>query len=402
MLILALQRSSYSQLLFAATPSAPIKMADARSRAGPGSEKSAESQPPINHNSHQFRGRLQDPRHIHGPLKMASQSISMGSGLIAIALVVRSGAGPRFVFHYPPHLMEQPSQREARFGTELDISDDEDQDDEYGDSDESELEDVGFQLNQAVGKLNMGERINRKKTSHVDSLEGDDHYNGPNGEQVVPWEHLGEFSATDLEMILTPSRAFHKKKFELTLDPLYFVSYPMHVGEDGLWKKKRPKKGKKTKREGSGAVSEEGKSTEKSKKDDPDRDQPVNSDDADESGGMTMFNVVFVLNLPKHDTDGHVLIYEHVIKKFNKALKHAQAQDNFVWKQSEMILSMKEKAREDRRLTLFFGNSDANISRSTNELAVERDFSQVEPCRCNSRRLYSDFQHQDCYCSADN
>jgi hypothetical protein len=64
---------------------------------------------------------------------------------------------------------------------------------------------------------------------------------------------------------------------------------------------------------------------------------------------MTMFNVVFVLNLPKHDADGRILIYEHVIKKFNKALKHAQAQENFVWKQSEMILSMKEKAREERR-----------------------------------------------------
>ena len=311
------------------------------------------SRPPINHNSYQFRGRLQNPRHIHGRLEMASQSISMSSGLVAIALVVRSGAGPRFVFHYPPHLTEQLSQREARFGTELDISDEEDEDNEYRDSDESELEDGGFQLNQAVGKLSLGEKINRKRVRHVGALDGDDHYNGPNGEQVVPWEHLGEFSATDLEMILTPSRAFHKKKFELTLDPLYFVSYPMHIREDGLWKKKRPKKGKKTKTEGSGAVSEDGKPAERSKNGDSDKDQPANSDDADDSGDMTMFNVVFVLNLPKHDADGRILIYEHVIKKFNKALKHAQAQDNFVWKESEMILSMKEKAREDRRLNLF-------------------------------------------------
>lgn len=280
---------------------------------------------------------------------MASQSLSMSAGLIAIALVVRSGAGPRFVFHYPAHLTEQASQREARFGTELDISDEEDEDDDCGDSDESEPEDGGFQLNQAAGKLSLGEKVNRKKLRHVAPLEGDDHYDGPNGEQIVPWEHLGEFSTTDLEMILTPLRAFHKKKFELTLDPLYFVSYPMHIREDGLWKKKRPKKGKKTKKEGPGATSEDGKSAEKPTKEESDKDLPANSDDADDNGEMTMFNVVFVLNLPKHDADGRILIYEHVIKKFNKALKHAQAQENFVWKQSEMILSMKEKAREERR-----------------------------------------------------
>jgi hypothetical protein len=279
----------------------------------------------------------------------------MSSGLIAIALVVRSGAGPRFVFHYPPHLTEQPSQREGRFGTELDISDEEEEDDDCGDSDESELEDGGFQLNHAVGKLNLGEKINRKKIRHVGSLEGDDHYDGRNGEQVVPWEHLGEFSTMDLEMILTPSRAFHKKKFELTLDPLYFVSYPMHIREDGLWKKKRLRKGKKSKKGESGAVSEDGKSSEMSKKEDSDKDQPANSDGADDNGDMTMFNVVFMLNLSKHDANGNILIYEHVIKKFNKALKHAQAQDNFVWKESEMILSMKEKAREDRTLYLLLG-----------------------------------------------
>lgn len=122
----------------------------------------------------------------------------------------------------------------------------------------------------------------------------------------------------------------------------------MHIREDGLWKKKRPKKGKKTKKEGSGAVSEDGKSAENPIKEDSDKDILPNSDDADDNGGMTMFNVVFVLNLPKHDTDGLLLIYEHVIKKFNKALKHAQAQDNFVWKESEKIQSMKEKAREER------------------------------------------------------
>lgn len=280
----------------------------------------------------------------------------MSAGLIAIALVVRSGAGPRFVFHYPAHPAEQALDRASLFGTELDISEDEDEEDDNGDSEESEPEEGGFQPSHGIGKLSLNEKstLNRKKSRHVLALEGDDHWDDPNGEHMVPWEHLGEFSTTDLGMILTPSRAFHKKKFELSLDPLYFVSYPMHIREDGLWKKKRPKKGKKSKKEGSGVTSEDGRSADKLKKEDSDKDTPGSSDDADDIGDMTMFNVVFVLNLPKHDADAGVLIYEHVIKKFNKALKHAQAQDNFVWKESEMIQSMKEKAREERKLPLIF------------------------------------------------
>ena len=84
-----------------------------------------------------------------------------------------------------------------------------------------------------------------------------------------------------------------------------------------------------------------------------------NSEDGNDHGGMTMFNAVFVLNVPKDEEDDRILdIYEYVIKKFNKVLKHAQAQSNYVWKESEMILSMKEKAREERG----FHHSISNVT----------------------------------------
>lgn len=307
------------------------------------------------------------------------------SGLIAIGLVIRSGAGPRFVFHHPPHPTDQASQREARFGTELDLSDEDDLDRDVEDSDGSEPEDGGNQLNQSVGKLNLGDR---RKQRHVGPIPGDDHYDASSGEQIVPWEYLGEFATTDLEMILTPSRPFHKKKFELSLDPLYFVSYPMHIREDGLWKKKRLKKVKKAKKEISDAGSGDGKMAEK-KSEKPDKEVQDDSDDVDNNGEMTMFNIVFVLNLPKDEADERILIYEPVIKKFNKALKHAQAQDGFVWRQSEMILAMKEKAREERMFTSLW-KITANMIRSSDELAMEPNIGPVEPCWRDQRRIYCD------------
>ena len=303
-----------------------------------------------------FRGNLQDPKKVHKQMKMGSQLLITDSGLIAVALVIRSRDGPRFVFHYPPRPSTETSQREARFGTELDQSELDEKVDDEGDSDDSDLEDGGYQIYQAMGKLDLNSKVNKRNPSHVERLEDDDHYDSPNGEQVVPWEHLFEFSTKDLESILTPSRAYHKKKFELTLDPLHFVAYPMHIREDGLWKKKKPKKVKKAKKDNSEESLVEGRSVKGEEKDDSSKAKAIEttSEDGDDRGGMTMFNVVFILNVPKDEADQRILeIYEHVIKKFNKALKHAQAQNNYVWKESELILSMMEKAREDSKSSLF-------------------------------------------------
>ncbi|TVY93146.1 Nitrogen permease regulator [Lachnellula willkommii] len=278
--------------------------------------------------------------------KMAFATLGNYAGLKAIGLVIRSKDGPRFVFHYPAHPSNKAAERELRFGTELDPEPVQ-EDDLSNDSDESDLEESDYSALPALSKLNITEKVGskKKKLHHEDQPKGDDHFDNEDGEHVVPWEHVFEFPTTDLESILTPSRAFHKKKFELSLDPLRFVTYPMHIREDGTWKKKKKtRKSKKSKKEGSDPEGSGEKSDEAKKPSDN------SSEDSDDTGGMTMFNVVFILNLPKEEQDERIHeIYEHIIKKFNKALKHAQASSNFVWKESEMILTLKEKAREERR-----------------------------------------------------
>ncbi|TVY48284.1 Nitrogen permease regulator [Lachnellula occidentalis] len=278
--------------------------------------------------------------------KMAFATLGNYAGLKAIGLVIRSKDGPRFVFHYPAHPSKKAAERELRFGTELDPEAVE-EDDLENDSDDSDVEESDYSALPAMSTLNITEKMGsqKKKLDHEDQPKGDDHFDDEDGEHVVPWEHVFEFPTTDLESILTPSRAFHKKKFELSLDPLRFVTYPMHIREDGTWKKKKKtRKSKKSKKEGSDPEGSGEKPDEVKKPTDN------SSEDGDDSGGMTMFNVVFILNLPKEEQDQRIHeIYEHIIKKFNKALKHAQASSNFVWKESEMILTMKEKAREERR-----------------------------------------------------
>ncbi|CCD52257.1 hypothetical protein BofuT4_P080520.1 [Botrytis cinerea T4] len=268
------------------------------------------------------------------------------SGLIAVALVIKSQTGPHFVFHYPPRPSFAPPPRNYRYGTETDqtgleqrTGSDEDDSDDF-----SDLEDP---IASKMGKLNLnGKKVNGgngSRSRHV-VIENDDHLEGRDGEQIVPWEQFGEFPTVDLASILTPPRAYHKKKFELSIDNLYFVSYPLHIREDGFWKK--PRKSKKDKEVAKDEdEAEEGQTATSSQE-----KKGSGSDDGDDRGEMTMFNVVFVISLPRHEQDERIEeLYEHVIKTFNKALNHAQAQSNYVWKESETILGMKERAREDKR-----------------------------------------------------
>lgn len=293
--------------------------------------------------------------HPHEVLrKMASMAPPIScSGLIAVALIIRSRDGPRFVFHYPPRPSTEVAQDEKLYGTALDESESDGSAEEGLDSDDSDLEDGGYALPHHIKVAKEDKK--KHKPGHVDEfkLEGDEHYDKSNGEHVVPWEHLFEFDTTDLESILTPSRAYHKKKFEMSLDPLIFVTYPIHIREDGLWKKKKPKKAKKSKVEESEAAmgSAETKSVEEEMKDVTLGEKLGNaSEDGDDHGGMTMFNAVFIINSKRDGAKEKIRdMYEHVIKKFNKALKHAQASANYVWKESEMILLMKEKAKEESK-----------------------------------------------------
>jgi hypothetical protein len=342
-----------------------------------------------------FKGKLTPPKALFR--EMASPAGTTNSGLVAAALIIRSRDGPRFVFHYPARPTTEVSKEKILYGTEFDEGTSDDEHESKDQSDDSDLEDGGYSALQAVYKIDLNDK-KKAKPNHVEEVEGDEHYDTANGEHVVPWEHLFDFSTTDLESILTPSRAYHKKKFELSLDPLYFISYPMHIREDGLWKKKKARKTKKSKIEDSeaGTGSGETKSVELDKEAESSKTPATdnNSEDGDDHGGMTMFNVVFILSVAKDEADERIAeVYEHAIKKFNKALKHAQASSNYVWKESEMILGMKEKAREERKLPFCLISHIINILiRTPNELAVERDHDQINACCRNQGCLQGHFK----------
>lgn len=251
--------------------------------------------------------------------------------LLAVALVInRSRDGPAFVFHYPPNV--QPVTGAP------------------GPAEGVDLEDLLLERLSLHSKRDMGAA---EVSNHL--RHRDDHLMTESGTQIVPWEHVAGFPTRDLAGILTPARSYHKTLFQLSLDPLLCISYPIHVPENGKWKK--AKKADKSQASGSRhadehlAPHETEPSPSASRPPDPaakDKDGRRDEADDEKRSSMTMFNLVFILNPKKNDVKELVdALYSNIVKKVNKAYKYSQQHSDFIWKESKRILAAKDKARED-------------------------------------------------------
>ncbi|KAI4120403.1 MAG: hypothetical protein LQ347_007096, partial [Umbilicaria vellea] len=209
------------------------------------------------------------------------------------------------------------------------------------------------------------------------------------------------FGSLGLTQLLAPARTFHKKKFEMTLDGLVYLGWPVFVREDGLWQKKKKarkqlllsevsddKVGLKALGIGNeegmlmgsvgddegGLVSgldagtdDQGEEDGRAAVPDPEAMPKASALDAGEekdatdieprnettsttapTTGLTMFNVVFLLNPPPLEYHLRVTnMYDHVVKKFSRALKWEQARSGYVWEQSQLILELSQKASKN-------------------------------------------------------
>jgi hypothetical protein len=288
---------------------------------------------------------------------MALPVLPNTDNFLGVALVInRSRDGPRFVFHYPPCLLPTESaKRDADGGDNVDEDDD-----------------------ILLGRPSREARVETGSSSALLAAElaqwnHDDHVVTESGTQIVPWEHVAGFPTKDLENILTPARAYHKRLFQVSLDPLYCVSYPIQVPENGVWRKKKDKKPQKQRlphRESGSARKDDddpfptdaGASARSGGEKGPSDAEKIEARDMlkplaksaeeaeDKKSSMTMFNLVFFLNPKKHEVKPLVdIMFTHIIKKINKAYKYCQQRSGFVWKESKRILALKDKGREDSK-----------------------------------------------------
>ncbi|OXV09736.1 hypothetical protein Egran_02500 [Elaphomyces granulatus] len=326
--------------------------------------------------------------------------------LVAIILTVHSRAGPRFVFHFPPNPLSENaygvgSHRSSRAkvligsdsassGESGDSSDEDDEGSHFGAGarhNNSGLEDnVPASASSTGGEshrppsLSSSRNLMKKRAANSD-VEDDQGSSSRRKNASVgssdPWDTLLGLPSDVWEKLLSPTRTWHKRRFEVAINDLAFVGWPVFVRDDGTWRKQKRRKKKKPSPGWGGAELgyEEDIANTPSQEDDTDkmvgsvlriktealRDGRLDTEiggsgskghsgspDSDKDS-MTMFNVVFVLDSPILEYSLRLKeIYENVIKKFSKALKWEQARADYVWNEAQNILQIKEKAREKK------------------------------------------------------
>lgn len=345
--------------------------------------------------------------------------------LLAILLVIRSKARePRLVFHYPlsssvsSTTQTAPPAHSSWFGgASTGIEGDESSDEHSSDTDDDTHSDIASRVGSDAGheeerRSKSGSWRSRSKPYTAgsrstvrpggrrdidDELEagsGDDGdegemdegvdleggaVNGSGAARALDWERVLGFEAGALSKLLTPPRAFNKRRFEVGIDNLVFLGAPMFVREDGNWKKRKHRK---VKAKGDGkAMPDDGTVSPRSSAKKVNGDSviemppgfeagyghdtmsgaasafgsslPSDAASAIDDADMTMFHVIFVMNPPALEHNLRVDdMYEHVAKWYAKFLKHEQAERSFVSEESRKILAIKEKAREARKQIL--------------------------------------------------
>ncbi|TGJ71911.1 Nitrogen permease regulator 3 [Orbilia oligospora] len=320
------------------------------------------------------------------------RSLIPNPSLVAILLVIRDPAGGNLVFHYPPQPRSEAAHNTSswRIGeTNTDYtssnssfssssSDDDDGDDRksrstvrlYGGGIATERSVVTSQRSRSYDQRSSRRR--RGSDHEYDDEEEDD---DEAGEAVgAEWEHVLGFRHDVLAGLLSVPRALAKSRFELSVDHSVFLGYPCYSRIDGTWQRK--KKERKVKSEG--PKGEEEKEAHTSDVDNDDEDAKGNdADDEDPDvvalsrskspnpppserkkikreprkveatpSKLAMFHIVFVMNPPQLEYHSRMHDMYDVAKQFTMALKTQQSEDDYVAREAERILEIRERGEK--------------------------------------------------------
>ena len=298
--------------------------------------------------------------------------------------MIKKKTEPHLVFHYPPHPGEDNSHFKNLFKDDSIETTSSSSDDEESTPEEEEL-----------SKRETNDAGNKDSPPDVDETGSASPQKGSTpqqGNKRLSWNDVLGYNSGVLAKALCPARGRHKR-FEMSLGNTVMLGRPVYAKEDGNWRRKKPRRrsssmtnsvgakasqaGDKTKAKLLGLVSEasEESSNLNSETDNegavvdeqgdhdpieapnskrPSQEEPANLDPGKAfnskarqqvvKDNMVMFHVVFVLRPPPLEYHTRVKdVYEHLIKKFTRALKWEQARSGYVAKEAALISSVSGK-----------------------------------------------------------
>jgi nitrogen permease regulator 3-like protein len=322
---------------------------------------------------------------------MAAPASAANPCLAAILLVIqsRSGSGARLVFHYPP---EPLSADEDAAGNEELGSPNEDASSSSSNEDSSSEEEV-HTLRPSYGRLGR-QHNGRAAVLTTEDEDDQEHSKGSqqhNEDRWMPaWEPLLGLGSSGLAGLLAVGRIWHKRKFELGINNLCFVGWPVFVREDGHWQRQKTRKAARSNNlhqekpaDGDVADQKGENGADKAAEDSTDTEDTSSSS---KKSQLIMFNLVFVLDPPTLESDVRVReMYQNVVKKFMRSLKHEQTRGDFVWKESEVIQAIKSRHQAQHSSAKSLYNE--LLSKSTLASAIASVYRAISTSRIASLNL---------------
>jgi hypothetical protein len=309
--------------------------------------------------------------------------------LVAILLVIQSRSGPRLVFHYPSNPLSAKNPRNQETGNDSTSPEELPSSDTDTVTTSTEDEEIVQRKGSKKGAKSRRATSPRSHSANEedDEASGADSFNRQGKEWQPSYEPL--FGLEGLVTLLTPSsRLWHKRRFEVGINDLCFLGWPVFIREDGTWqkrkiksKKRRTKEESKPGDEGQDATSETNSESEDSTTatPEPEKISMTNSE-------LTMFNVVFVMNPPVLEYNLRTKeMYDNVVKKFGKAIKWEQARQGYIWIESELITSIKTKHISKRSPTPVMYKE--LLSRSSLAQAISSVYTSISTSRIASVTL---------------
>lgn len=312
--------------------------------------------------------------------------------LVAVILIVKTASEPQLVFHYPP----RPGEDNSHF-RDIFKDDPTDSTSSTSSSDESESSSVDEEVktgDQKAQPENGASPPDMDEAGSTSPVKGSVMRPDQSKKQ---WNDLFGYQSGVIAKLLTPAASNHKKRFEMGLGDKVFLGWPLFAKPDGAWRKKRKARrsssrsnaftSSDTKRgiakqmitsqvdtemdetSGTDTVREidepslqpgeiqqgDENSIEESRIEKDQRPQPIANSSTISSDGngsnhedsLTMFHVVFILSPPPLEYHLRTKeMYDHVVKKFSRALKYEQARSNYVAKQASLITAAAKRVNK--------------------------------------------------------
>ncbi|KPI44278.1 Nitrogen permease regulator 3 [Cyphellophora attinorum] len=253
-------------------------------------------------------------------------------GIILVAQT-RAGTGAQILFHYPPDPLAQDEQHLQ--DADQVVADDSSSSDSGS---ESSSDDNIYEITTSKATdISHGED-NDETYDELSRVRSDEHWK-------PSWEPLLGIGEEGLVSLLAPGRAWHKRKFELGINDLVLVGRPVYVRESGRWKRRRRRHHNRLEEhteideEDAGGTDQD--PTSEAEDQPPPDEQEAEVDASSDKSALT---------IPR----AHAAIkemYDNVIKKLAKVLKWEQANNDYVWTQTDLVHSIKASHYAQRSST---------------------------------------------------